>query len=78
MEWYLTLLIIVGGLLVLMATGLPIAFCFLGINLIGAYVFWGGAIGLEQLSNSIFGTLATFILSSIAPIHLYGRIDRPI
>lgn len=74
MEWYQTLLIIVGGLLLLMVTGLPIAFCFLGINLIGAYVFWGGVIGFEQLSNSIFGTLATFILLPLPLFILMGEL----
>ena len=35
MSWPIILLLIFGGLAVLMMTGLPIAFCFILLNIIG-------------------------------------------
>lgn len=74
MEWYLTLLLIFGSLVILMMTGLPVAFCFMLINVVGMYVFLGGMAGLEQLSISIFTTLNTFILLPIVLFVLMGEV----
>src|SRR5690606_17934566 len=46
MEWYYSLLLLVGSLIVLMAFGLPVVFAFLAVNLVGAYFFLGGEMGL--------------------------------
>lgn len=57
-----------------MMTGLPVAFCFMLINVVGMYVFLGGMAGLEQLSISIFTTLNTFILLPIVLFVLMGEV----
>lgn len=68
------LLLIFASLIILMATGMPIAFCFLLINVIGVFVFFGGAVGLEQLIISIYSNLATFILLPLPLFILMGEM----
>jgi len=63
-----------GGLLILMMTGMPVAFCFMLINVIGAFLFWGGAPGLEQLVLSLFRSLATFVLLPLPMFILMGEV----
>jgi tripartite ATP-independent transporter DctM subunit len=61
MEWYFVLMIIFGGLIVMMATGLPVAFCFLFINVVGAILLWGGQTGLQQVAVSALSSVANFV-----------------
>lgn len=56
-----------------MATGMPVAFCFMLINLVGMYVFFG-LTGLEQLIISMYRTLNTFILLPIPLFILMGEV----
>ncbi|MBW2028012.1 MAG: TRAP transporter large permease subunit [Deltaproteobacteria bacterium] len=68
MEWWVILLFLIGGLLFFLALGLPIAFAFLLINFIGAYLFMGGTDGLSLSVQQIFTSLVSF---SLAPIPLF-------
>lgn len=68
------LLIIFGGMLFLMATGMPIALGFFTIVLVGAYVFFGGTAGLEQIILSIYSTLTTFMILPIPLFVLMGEL----
>ena len=74
MEWWLILFIIFGALLVLMATGLPVAFCFLLINLVGAVVIWGGMPGLHNLITSMFRSVTIFSLLPLVLFILMGEV----
>jgi tripartite ATP-independent transporter DctM subunit len=74
MEWPFILLLILGGLLVIMATGLPVAFCFMFINIIGVTILWGGAKGLQQLSLSMWESVSTFSLLPIPMFVLMGEL----
>jgi tripartite ATP-independent transporter DctM subunit len=74
LEWQLVLLIIFAGLIALMATGMPIALCFMLINVVGVFVFFGGTIGLDQLIRSIYTSLTTFILLPIPLFILMGEL----
>ena len=74
MEWASTLLIIFGSLVFWMASGMHIAFCFMLINVIGMYVFFGGQAGLEYLILSVYSSLATFILEPILLFILMGEV----
>ncbi|MDP2931646.1 MAG: TRAP transporter large permease subunit, partial [Chloroflexota bacterium] len=73
MEWWLVLLIIFGSLMALMVTGLPIAFCFMLINVVGVIVFWGGETGLRQLSLSIYQSINSYSLLPLALFILMGE-----
>ena len=74
MEWWLIIILIFGSLLVLFATGMPIAFAFLLVNVAGVFLFWGGEAGLRQLIMSISGSLATFVLVPVALFILMGEV----
>lgn len=74
MEWYFTLLLIFSGLMVLMATGLPVVFCFMLVNIVGAFLLWGGVGGLEQLSLSIFSSITNFIMMPLPLFILMGEL----
>ncbi len=74
MEWWVYLLFFFGGLGTLLLIGLPVAFAFMLVNLVGVYVFWGGAIGLQQLILSIDSSISTFVLVPIPMFILMGSV----
>ena len=74
MEWYFALLLILGSFLVLMALGMPIAFCFVVVNVVGVLLFWGGEKGLVQLGFSILESVSTFVLLPLPLFILMGAI----
>jgi tripartite ATP-independent transporter DctM subunit len=73
-EWPLILLMIFIALFALMAGGMLIAFCFMLIDVVGVYLLFGGAVGLDQLILSIYSTLATFVLAPIPLFILMGEV----
>lgn len=68
MEWWATLMFLIGGLLFFLALGLPIAFAFLLVNFIASYIFMGGLDGVSLSVQQIFSSLVSF---SLAPIPLF-------
>ena len=74
MEWHYALLILVGGLLLLLATGLPVALAFLGINIVGALLFMRGDPGLLQLVRSAVDATQSGALLPIPLFILMGEI----
>ncbi|KIC20704.1 TRAP transporter large permease [Leisingera sp. ANG-Vp] len=73
MEWYWVIALITGGLLTFMMLGLPVAFSFLLVNLIGAYMLFGGMSGVEQLVVNIVDSLSTFTLVPVALFMIMGE-----
>ncbi len=74
MEWWAYLGFFFGGLGVLLLIGLPVAFAFMLVNLVGVYTFWGGAIGLKQLILSIDSSVSTFVLVPVPMFILMGSV----
>ncbi|RAH36415.1 TRAP transporter large permease [Halomonas sp. SL1] len=74
MDWWLTLLLLMGPLLLLMMLGMPVAFAFLVVNLVGAYVLLGGMSGVEQLVINTTGALTSFTLVPIAMFMIMGEV----
>jgi len=74
MAWPLALLLILGSVLFMMATGMPLAFCFILVNLMGAFLFWGGGIGVEQLVINMAGSLTLFALLPVPLFVLMGEV----
>lgn len=74
MEWWLVLLIIFGSLIMLLLSGIPVAFAFIVINLVGVYMFWGGTTGLWQLGYNLLGTTNSFIFLPMPLFILMGEI----
>jgi tripartite ATP-independent transporter DctM subunit len=67
MEWWAIFSFFIGGLVLLLVSGFPIAFAFLCMDLLGILVFIGPR-GLYQAPLQIFSSLSTFTL---APIPLF-------
>jgi tripartite ATP-independent transporter DctM subunit len=74
MDWPLALALLVGLLILLMALGLPVAFAFFGVNLIGAFLFMSGEAGLAQLVRNSVESVAKFSLTPIALFILMGEV----
>jgi len=74
MEWWGYLIAFFSALAVLMLTGLPVAIAFLIVNMIGAYMLWGGLSGFNQLVLSIDSSISTFILVPVPMFILMGAI----
>ena len=74
MEWWLFLIIIFCSFIFLMLSGLPVAFCFLLINVVSVYIFWGGLSGLEQLILSIFESVTFFAMLPVPLFLLMGEV----
>jgi tripartite ATP-independent transporter DctM subunit len=74
LEWWWVLVFVFGSLMVVLASGLPVAFGFLLIDIIGIFFFWGGEPGLRQLVLNIYASLATFILVPVPMFFLMGEI----
>jgi len=74
MEWFEALGLLIGAILVLMAIGMPVALAFLAANIIGAWLFMGGARGVTLMLNNGFGSLTNFALVPIPLFLLMGEI----
>ncbi len=74
MEWWLILLIIVGSVILLLAVGVPVAFAFLLINLLGVEILQGGGRAYHQLVLSIYSSVTSFSLLPIPLFVLMGEI----
>jgi tripartite ATP-independent transporter DctM subunit len=74
MEWFEALGLLIGSILVLMAIGMPVALAFLAANIIGAWLFMGGARGVTLMLNNGFGSLTNFALVPIPLFLLMGEI----
>lgn len=74
MLWWESFLIIMGSLFVLMFIGMPVAFAFLVVNLVGAFLFFGGIPGLLQLPVQLSESLSTFTLVPVALFLVMGEI----
>lgn len=74
MDWQSALMLLVGGLLVLMALGIPVVFAFFAVNIVGAFVFLGGEIGLMQMARNTAGAVTKFSLIPIPLFVLMGEV----
>lgn len=74
MEWWMVLILIVGIFLLLLAAGLPVFLAFTVVDVVGIYLFWGGASGLEQLIHSIFSSISSFVLLPVPLFVLMGEL----
>jgi tripartite ATP-independent transporter DctM subunit len=74
MDWFPALTLLLGLLLVFMAIGLPVAFAFFAVNIVGALVFLGGEAGLSQLARNAMASLTSFTLAPIPLFLLMGEL----
>ena len=74
MEWYLSLSLLLGTIVFLMALGMPVALAFLAANIAGAWLFMGGERGVVLMLDNGFGALSTFALIPIPLFLLMGEL----
>lgn len=68
MDWTTIISIMFGGVIFFLLLGIPIAFSFLAVNLIGAFLILGGELGLLQTIRNMQTAVAQY---SLAPIVLF-------
>jgi tripartite ATP-independent transporter DctM subunit len=73
MEWWEVFTFFIGGLVLLLVIGFPIAFAFLLMDILGVLIFMGSR-GVLQLPLHIFSSLSTFTLSPIPMFILMGEL----
>jgi len=74
MSWQSAAWLLLGGSTVLMFLGLPVAFAFLAINLLGAAIFLGGDAGMMQLARNSVQSVTSFALTPIPLFILMGEV----
>src|SRR5579859_7647991 len=73
-SWQMASLLLLGGSTVLLFLGMPVAFSFIAINLVGAMLFLGGAAGLAQLVRNSSAAVMNFSLTPIPLFILMGEV----
>ncbi|MEJ0078072.1 MAG: TRAP transporter large permease subunit [Alphaproteobacteria bacterium] len=74
MGWIEASFILFGGLVAIMGLGLPVAFAFLALNIVGAWLFLGGEPGLAQLARNAVQSVTSFSLTPIPFFVLMGEV----
>src|SRR5260370_9793862 len=74
MAWIEGSIPLFGGLVAAMGLGLPVAFAFLVLNVIGALLFLGGEPGLVQLARNAVQSITSFSLTPIPFFVLMGEV----
>jgi tripartite ATP-independent transporter DctM subunit len=74
MVWWLAASVLFGILTALFAVGLPAAFAFFGINVVGAWVWLGGDAGLVQMIRNGVASISSFSLTPIPFFVLMGEV----
>ena len=70
----LPLAILLLGLILVMATGMPVAYSFMLVNIVGVFFLWGGTSGFYQLVLSIFASINMYPLVCVAMFVLMGEV----
>jgi tripartite ATP-independent transporter DctM subunit len=74
MSWQAAAWLMLGGSTALMFLGLPVAFAFLAINLIGAVIYFGGEPGMVQFARNGVQSVTSFALTPIPLFILMGEV----
>ena len=74
MSWQAAAWLLLGGSTALMFLGLPVAFAFLAINLLGAAIYLGGDAGMMQLARNSVQSVTSFALTPIPLFILMGEV----
>jgi len=72
--WALAAWLMLGGSVVLLFIGMPVALTFIAINIVGAWIYMGGEPGLVQLARSSVSSVTAFSLTPIPLFVLMGEL----
>lgn len=78
MAWYEAFLLMIGLICGLMAFGIPVAFAFFAVNIIGIIVFQGGfgrlGAGIEQMLANGIASITSYSLAPVALFLIMGSL----
>jgi tripartite ATP-independent transporter DctM subunit len=74
MHWTEALILLIGGVSVLLMLGAPVAFAFIAVNVVGAFLFLGGEVGLLQLARNMVNSVSNFAFTPIPMFLLMGDL----
>ena len=74
MEWWVPLLLLIGGAVFIMLLGLPVGISFLFTNLLGTLFFMGGVSGFKLLILNLEESLTSFGLLTVPMFILMGEV----
>jgi tripartite ATP-independent transporter DctM subunit len=74
MSWQFAAWLMLGGSTALLLLGLPVAFTFIGVNIIGAAIWLGGEPGVQQLARNSVISITSFSLTPIPLFILMGEV----
>lgn len=74
MGWTGPLVVLLGGAVGLMMLGIPVAFAFLAVDMLGVFLWMGGASGIEQLLANATSTITSFVLVPVPLFVLMGSL----
>jgi TRAP-type mannitol/chloroaromatic compound transport system permease large subunit len=73
MDWWLVLLFFLGGLILFLLSGFPVAFAFLLMDVLSIVIFMGSA-GLQNITLGIFSSLSIFTITPVPLFILMGEL----
>ena len=74
MAWQEAALLMTGGILALMFVGMPVAFAFFAVNIIGAVIFMGGILGVDQFIANATDSVTSFTLVPLPLFLIMGEL----
>ena len=74
MAWYEACILVFGLVIALLVLGFPVAFAFLGANIIGAWLLMGGSVGIDQLLSNGATSIQSFLLVAIPLFIVMGEL----
>jgi len=74
MEWQWALCLLLGGAVGLLLIGLPVALAFFAANIVGAFIFMRGDIGLSLIPIEYVFSISKFTLVPVSLFILMGEI----
>ena len=75
MDWWVVLIILFGGFVAILATGLPVAFCFGILNTAAILLFFHGGINaLNAIATSSYDSVSSFVFVAVPLFILMGSV----
>ena len=74
MSWQFAAWLMLGGSTALLFLGLPVAFTFIAVNIVGAAIWLGGEPGVQQLARNSVVSITSFSLTPIPLFVLMGEV----
>ena len=73
-DWWIPLLVIFGGAMFLLLKGIPVAFAFVIVNMLGVLILQGGGAAFNTFTASMYASVTSFTLLPIPLFILMGEI----